>query len=161
METSPVPKHVIFVCTGNTCRSPMAAALLRHVLKSEDGPLRLLPVLSAGLSAFDGEPASPNAVRALGKVSIPLGGHRSRQLVQESLDNALAVFAMTRGHLTALRTSYYPFPAEPLLMRALMPKPGNFELADPYGQGLFAYEACRDNMVEAIPSIVAHLRTLV
>ncbi|MDR2512970.1 MAG: low molecular weight protein arginine phosphatase [Puniceicoccales bacterium] len=161
MRTLPPQQYVTFVCTGNTCRSPMAAALLSHALKAEKEPLRSLAVVSAGLSVLGGEPASPNAVLALGKVSIPLGGHRSRQLTQEMLDGSLAVFAMTQSHLATLRACYRPFPAAPLLMRALMARPCNLELLDPYGQGVSVYEACRDNMVEAIPSIIAHLRGLV
>ena len=74
----PEPGHILVVCTGNVCRSPMGAALLQHALAAQPEPLRSLEVLSAGVASRTGEPASPNAVTALKKVGIDLKGHVSR-----------------------------------------------------------------------------------
>ncbi len=154
------PGHVLFVCTANTCRSPMAAALLRHALAAEAEPLKSLPVISAGVSAMSGYPAAANAVQALRKVGILLADHRSQRVTQEMLNQALAVFCMTESHRAMLEMDFDPLPQHLHLMRELMPgmEP---DIPDPFGMNLSAYEASRDSMVEAIPSLVAFLRTLV
>ncbi|MDR2845530.1 MAG: low molecular weight protein arginine phosphatase [Puniceicoccales bacterium] len=155
------PKHVTFVCTGNICRSPMAEGLLRHALQAEPEPLRSLRVLSTGLAAYTGEPASPNAVRALKNVGIDIASHRSRSTTPEIVNHSLAVFVMTTQHLQALTAHFPNRPAGTHLMRALIAGDVPREIPDPYGMGLADYEACRDSMVEAIPSIVAFLRKIV
>ena len=86
--------RVVFVCAGNTCRSPMAEALLKRALKArgrED-----IQVESAGLSATPGEPANWNARLAMKELGISLNLHRARSLYDRNLEGAL-VLAMTRA----------------------------------------------------------------
>lgn len=154
------PGHVLFVCTANTCRSPMAAALLRHALAAEPEPLKSLPVISAGVSAMAGYPAAANAVHALKKVGVTLAEHRSQRVTQPMLNEALAVFCMTESHRAMLELDFDPLPQHLHLMRELMGG-SDADIPDPFGMNLSAYEASRDAMVEAIPSLVAFLRTLV
>lgn len=151
--------HVLFVCTANTCRSPMAAALFRHALAAQPEPLRSLDVLSAGVSALAGYPAAANATQALRKVGISLADHRSQRLTQEMLDGALAVFCMTEGHRAMIELEAEPVPARVHLMREFMPG-GDRDIPDPFGMNLAAYEASRDSMVEAIPPLLAYVRSL-
>lgn len=160
MADAPPPKHVTFVCTGNICRSPMAEGLLRHALQAEPEPLRSLSILSTGLAACTGEPASPNAVRALKNVGIDITAHRSRPLTPDIVGQSLAVFAMTSQHLRALRLQFPHLPADTHLMRGFMAGDVSREIPDPYGMGLADYEACRDSMVEAIPALLAFLRKI-
>ena len=63
----PAPEYVLIVCTANICRSPMAAALLRHALAAQAEPLRSLQVVSAGVAAREDEPATENSIIALKK----------------------------------------------------------------------------------------------
>ena len=84
--------NVLFVCTGNTCRSPMAEALLKHG-KSTD----LIQVKSAGVFAVDGYQASPNAVEALREKGIP-NNHQSSSLTPELADWATFILTMTNQH---------------------------------------------------------------
>ncbi|MDR2862757.1 MAG: low molecular weight protein arginine phosphatase [Puniceicoccales bacterium] len=151
-------KHVTFICTGNICRSPMAEGLLRHALQGEPEPLRSLRIVSAGTAASDGEPASPNAVRALKNVSIDISAHRSQPVTEAIINGSLAVFAMTGQHLRTLRQQFPKLPAETHLMRVFMEGDVIREIPDPYGMGIADYESCRDSMVEAIPGILAFLR---
>ena len=137
----------------------MAAALLRHALAAEPEPLKSLPVISAGVSAMAGYPAATNAVQALKKVGITLADHRSQRVTQQMLNEALAVFCMTESHRAMLELDYDPLPQHLHLMRELMPGT-EADIPDPFGMNLAAYEASRDAMVEAIPSIVGYLRLL-
>ncbi|HRI16518.1 MAG TPA: protein-tyrosine-phosphatase, partial [Verrucomicrobiota bacterium] len=65
-------KTLLFVCTGNTCRSPMAEALARRALANRPG----WRVYSAGLGAVNGQPPSPHAVRAMRMLGLDISGHR-------------------------------------------------------------------------------------
>lgn len=138
----------------------MGARLLRHALDAEPEPLRSLRVVSAGLAANPGQRASENSAVALRKVGLDLAGHAAQPLTQAMLDEALAVFCMTEAHRMLIEVNFDPLPERLHLFREFVGGGAESEIPDPYGQDLLAYEACRDNMVEAIPSLVKYLRSL-
>jgi protein-tyrosine-phosphatase len=138
----------------------MGAALLQHALAGQPEPLRSLKVLSAGVASRTGQPASPNAVMALKKVGIDLHGHVSRPVTQELLDRSLLVLCMTESHRDMIELTAEPVPPRLHLFREFTGSKENMEIPDPYGLHLSAYEASRDEMVSAIPSIVAFLQKL-
>ena len=139
----------------------MAAALLQHALGAQPEPLRSLRVISAGVAARVGEPVSENSVLALRKVGIDISQHRSQPLTQQMLDEALAVICMTESHRAMIQVQAEPAPRNLFLFRQFNPVNGENEIGDPFGGPLRIYEAARDEMVESIPALVAHLRTLV
>ncbi len=139
----------------------MAAGLLRHFLAGQPEPLRSLPVVSAGLATRTGLPASENAVIAMKKAGIDVGGHASQPVTQALLDGALAVFVMTEAHRAMLQFQFERVPAHLYLFRQFLPPPADPEVEDPYGAPLSVYETCRDNLVEAVPSVVRFLATVV
>jgi protein-tyrosine-phosphatase len=155
------PGHILVICTANICRSPMAAGLLQHFLAGQGEPLKSLRVVSAGIAARRGDPASDNAVIAMKKVGIDLRDHSSQPLTQRLLDDALIVLCMTESHRAMIELQFDPVPEHLYLFRQFMPHPVDPEVDDPYGGPLNVYEACRDNLVEAVPSIVSFLRTIV
>jgi len=156
----PEPGHILVVCTGNICRSPMAEGLLRHALAGQPAPLQSLKVVSAGVATRAGELVSENSVIALKKAGIDISGHRSRPITQEMLDHALVVFGMTESHRAIIQYKATPVPKHLYLFREFLPSPAAKEIGDPYGGPLKVYEACRDELVEAIPSLLEFLRTL-
>jgi protein-tyrosine-phosphatase len=139
----------------------MAAALLQHALAAQPEPLRSIRVISAGVAARGGEPVSENSVLALKKVGIDISHHRSQPLTQQMLDEALAVICMTESHRAMIEVQAEPVPKNLFLFRQFMSGEGDKEIGDPYGGPLRIYEAARDEMVESIPALVAHLKTLV
>ncbi len=149
---------ITFVCTANVCRSPMAEGLLRHALQAEAEPLRSLKTMSAGIAAYGGDPASANTLRVLESVGVDLRNHVSRPLTQELIDQSFAIFCMTSLHRVMLATQFNPSTRHIYLMREFLPANVEKEISDPYGFNRDAYEACRDAMVEAFPSILAFLR---
>jgi len=157
----PGPGHILIVCTANICRSPMAAGLLRHFLAGQGEPLKSLPVVSAGIAARRGDPISDNAAIALKKAGIDLSGHASQPVTQQLLDEALAVFCMTESHRAMIQLQFDPAPKHLYLFRQFLPPPVDPEVDDPYGGPLGVYETCRDNLVEAVPSVVNFLKTII
>lgn len=139
----------------------MAEGLLTHALAAQPPPLRDIKVISAGVATRPGEPVSENSVIALRKVGIDIANHRSRTLSQAMLNDALIVFCMTESHRSLIQLQADPVPARLHLFREFLPPPAVAEIADPFGGPLKIYEACRDEMVEAVPGIVNYLKTLV
>ena len=155
----PAPEKILTLCTANICRSPMAAALLQHALAAQPEPLRSMQVTSAGVAARDGEIVSENSVLALKKVGLDIADQRSRALTQQMLDEASLVLCMTESHRAMIRLQADPAPKNLFLFREFMPQRGDKEIGDPYGGPLKVYEAARDEMVEAIPSLIEFIKT--
>jgi protein-tyrosine-phosphatase len=152
--------EIVFICTANTCRSPMAEGLFRHALLAQEEPMKSLLVSSAGVSTYDRQPAANNAVTAMGKVGIDIKNHRSEPITEALIDRALAFFAMTDTHLAMLSFRVDPPPSNAFLMRQFIGADATDEIPDPYGMSLPHYEACRDSMVEAIPSLLQVVKSL-
>lgn len=151
---------VIFLCTGNICRSPMGEALLKHaiaVLPASD-PVRRLEIVSAGTSTVDGMPPSPNSVRALSQVGIDISGYRSTSLTRGMLDDCFALFAMDESHLDAVKYRYGFLPKRSMTVLEMSPINGRKNVPDPYGGNLDEYLDVRDDIIHAIPSILKYLQ---
>lgn len=154
------PGTIVTVCTANICRSPMAEALLRHALKAQPEPLKSWKITSAGVAARPGDRVSDNSVTALKKVGLDIKDHKSRPLTRQMIDEAVAIFCMTESHRAMIQLTFDPVPRHVYLFREFMPRSADKEIGDPYGGSLADYEACRDEMVEAIPTLVDFLKEL-
>jgi protein-tyrosine-phosphatase len=137
----------------------MAAGLLQHALAAQREPLKSLKILSAGVAARSGEPVSENSVIALKKAGIDIRGVRSQSLTPELVAQASIILCMTESHRAMIQLSFDPTPRNVYLFREFMPRGASKEIGDPYGCPLKEYEAARDEMVEAIPSLLAFLKT--
>jgi protein-tyrosine-phosphatase len=138
----------------------MAAGLLSHAFAARPAPLRSLRIVSAGVAARTGELVSENSVIALRKAGIDISGHRSQPLMQQMLDDAFVVLCMTESHRAMIQLQAEPAPKNLFLFREFMPEASDKEICDPYGGTLKIYEAARDEMVEALPSLLEALRVL-
>jgi len=145
----------LFICTGNTCRSPMAEAIFRHLLAEridchEDELIdRGYIVLSAGLSAIKGAPASPEAVKLLRKEGVDLSEHNSQPASEELLFRSDRILTMTRGHRDAVLSAY---PELGDKVRLLSPE--NKDVPDPIGAGMDEYIRCKDTITRHLQHLL-------
>jgi protein-tyrosine-phosphatase/tRNA A37 threonylcarbamoyladenosine synthetase subunit TsaC/SUA5/YrdC len=95
-------RSILFVCTGNTCRSPMAAAIARHILAQAPPDGLTTTVKSAGTFASAGQPATPEAEHALRTLGIDPGRHSATEVDRRLIAEADAIFTMTREHADAI-----------------------------------------------------------
>ena len=145
-------KTILFVCTGNVCRSPMAAGILRRAVAGRGG----YRVLSAGLGAVDGQPPSSYAVQAVQELGIDISNERSRILTAELVQQADYVFAMTHSHVDTVQLLYPQAAEKTFLLREFDETLDTFEkdISDPIGGSYEVYLNCRDQIEQGIASLL-------
>ena len=142
---------IIFVCTGNTCRSPMAQALA-EALFAEAG-LQIV-VTSAGVGAGSGQSASANAVLAMLDGGLCLKSHRSQPTTRELLKSAALVLTMTRGHLSHVLAMCPEVKAFTLGEYA----GGGQDVSDPFGGNEEVYRKCAAQLRKLLESCMSKFR---
>ncbi len=88
-------QNILFVCTGNSCRSVMAEGLFRRAITGRENEF---VVGSAGVAAYDGYPSTLETIRAMRTQGIDMSGHRSRRMTREMADAADKIFVMEKIH---------------------------------------------------------------
>jgi protein-tyrosine phosphatase len=148
---------VLFVCTGNTCRSPLAAVLCKKLLADrlrcsvDELPHRGFLVVSAGLAAVRGEPAATTAVEVAQELGVDLSNHISRPATLDLLEQADIIVGMTKSHLNNLAA----YPEVTADVRLLGGEAG--DLPDPIGGDRATYEACAGAIWQHLQGLVTEL----
>ena len=151
-------KHLVLIlCTGNTCRSPMAECLL-NASSNEYPILDKFTFQSAGVFAQDNQPASSNSQKAIEGKSLSLESHRSQQLTQELIDQAYMILGMTSSHIQQLEFQYERLPEKIFPFRYWL-EGSEIDIPDPFGGNLNEYQNCLESIEESIPSIAQYLES--
>lgn len=143
---------IAVVCTGNTCRSPMAETLLRDILQHRFGHEDVARVVSAGVAAGRGSGASPQAVEVMGQQGLDLTGHASRPLDDSLVSMADLVLTMTRRHRDAILAAWPNRAGRVFTLR----RDGG-DITDPVGMPVDVYQACADQLRQELTKWVDEL----
>ena len=141
--------NILFLCTGNTCRSPMSQGLLRAMLKEEG--IQGVKVKSAGIAAIAGEPPTAYAVQVLKENCIDISDHLSQPFNEALTEWADVIYVMTDGHRAAIHDLYPKYIDKVKLL--------NEEgITDPYGMPIESYRRCAKGIKEALSVIIKKLK---
>ena len=143
-------KLLVFVCTGNTCRSPMAEALARDLVP--DG----WDVFSAGLHAHVGDPATPEAVLAASELGADIACHHVHSMTDALAFSATLLVGMTATHATELRLRF-PFAADKVHVLGEYGPKSVRDIPDPFGGSLADYRQCIRAIRACLPGLCSRL----
>ena len=131
----------------------MAEKLFEQAM-SRSAVKKKIRIFSAGISAMEGDRASENSIEVCKEVGLNLSDHRSSAVTRAILENASAIFCMTESH-RALLHMYFELPKNsPVFLMREFIEGGTRELPDPFGQDIDIYRNCRDDMIDALPSLI-------
>lgn len=157
IESTPLSilKKVLFVCTGNTCRSPMAEALFRDLVRERAD----YQVSSAGVAAAPGMPANKYSTALLKERGLNLASFKSRMLDRQILEQATHVFAMSSHHMAAIADEFPAHSDKVYLISEFVAEDAlrGRDVSDPFGQGRSAYEETLRDLEKILPSLLAYI----
>ena len=147
-------KNVLFVCSGNSCRSPIAEYLLRKEFE-QHGLADKYDVQSAGTLGIEGAPATDEAIEVIAERNIDAHGHRSQGLSAELVENAAVVIGMTVAHRAAAEHIAPEASARCRVITEFSPGNASRGIEDPIGQPVEVYRRCATEIESALPAIVS------
>lgn len=153
-----VCRKILFVCSGNTCRSPIAESFLKHLLAERIGttvpqlPNRGFLIQSAGIAAVAGEQPSRNAVKALAKWDIHIDSHRACNVTRSLIENSDLILVNTAAHKAALEAAYGVEEGKVELLNR-----NGEDIPDPFGASESCYARCASLIYSQILEIIEAL----
>ena len=147
--------NVLFVCTGNICRSPMA----EYLFLSRMGPDAPWKAHSAGLAAVDGLAASRAAIEVMDEVGVNIRKHSSRELTNELIDEATIILVMTGAHAAELKRRFPKARDRVYLLGSFNKNAKENEISDPVGSSLEIYRRTMNDITGCLDGLIRYLKS--
>ena len=143
---------IIFVCTGNTCRSPMAEVIAKDIFKKNEMNVE---VESRGMYVLSGDRANPHAKMAVEKYGLRLDEHEAKNISKEDIESADLILTMTKAHKKELEIV---FGSEKVYTLKEYCLGIDADIKDPFGQGQYIYIECIEEIIDCINKLAEKLR---
>lgn len=153
--SEPTTYNILFVCTGNTCRSPLAAVIARRSLMERDW--RHVEVASAGIAASEGAPAAEQGLRVAEEQGLDLSGHRTQRLTPELVEWADLILGMGPSHVFAVQEMGAE---EKAALITDFADQGARGISDPFGGDIEAYRRTYADLARAIRAVLDRLEPI-
>lgn len=151
--------NILIVCTGNTCRSPIAEAILKKELKDTGKSNNKYTIISAGISTINGMNASDNAIEVLREKGIDLLGHKSRVITLDLINEADVILTMTKSHKDILMKLVPEYRKKIYTLREFAGLE-NLDISDPFGGSLDVYRNTLIEISDAASKVIEKLNSL-
>ena len=142
--------NILFVCTGNTCRSPMAQGLLEDMARKKDLDI---VVRSAGVFALDGQSVSREAVQVLREEGINISHHRANMIHRDLVEESDLILTMSKSHKEALLSKYDFIEGKVFTLKEYAYGLEE-EILDPFGRGIDVYRHTKEEIKDALEEII-------
>lgn len=156
--------NILFVCTGNTCRSSMAEGIFKHLLKNKN--IDNINISSAGINAYEGEKANEKAVSVLKSQGIDITSHKSRQLTDNIIEASDLILTMTYNHKMAI-LKYAPKASKKVFTLREFANTfneenteDNFDIDDPFGMDYNVYEQSMEEIKSELEKIIININKI-
>lgn len=142
--------NILFVCTGNTCRSPMAQGLLEDMARKKDLDI---VVRSAGVFALDGQSVSREAVQVLREEGINISHHRANMIYRDLVEESDLILTMSKSHKEALLSKYDFIEGKVFTLKEYAYGLEE-DILDPFGRGIDVYRHTKEEIKDALEEII-------
>lgn len=149
-------KKILFVCTGNTCRSPMAEVIFNHEAKNMKINQEYV-AWSAGLYAVNNEMASQNSIKAMSTLGLDISQHRAQRINVDMIEKSHLILTMGVSHKSELNRLFPKFSDKIFTIYEFIQDDKLSDIEDPYGMPLEKYLECANEIKKAVFTIIKKL----